>query len=145
MRQRRCAALLLCAPLVAGCGTVRRIAFAGHSRPAAPLQVSVWSGPRAVSLDPSRLRPGPVLFDVANQSGRPQRYVVRADGGRLLAQSPAIAAGQTAQIKATLHGPDSTVTAESTVHGGDAGSLAHSARVRIAGRPRTGDSELTQP
>ncbi len=146
MRQRTCAALLLCGPLVAGCGTATRIDFSGHARPASPVQVSVWSGPQAVRLDPSRVSPGPVLFNITNQSGRPQRFSVRAGSGRLLAQTPTIAAGQTAQLKATLRGSAGAVAASTGgEHGSYVGYSARSTRLRISGRRRTGNSELTQP
>ena len=146
MRQRTRAALLLCGPLVAGCGTAARIDFSGHARPASPVQVSVWSGPKTVRLDPIRISPGPVLFNITNQSGRPQRFSVRAGSGRLLAKTPTIAAGQTAQLKATLRRPAGEVSASpSGAHGNYVGYVASSATLRVSGRPRTGNDELTQP
>ncbi len=146
MRQRRCAALLLCAPLVAGCGAATRIRFAGHSRPASPVDVSVWSGPKRLRLDPSRVTPGPVLFNITNQSGRAQRFAVWARGGRRLTQTPVIAAGQTAQMKATLRGSAAAVAASARTAGGSyVGYFARTTRLSISGRPRTGDNELTQP
>jgi hypothetical protein len=138
--------LLLCAPLVAGCGSATPIGFAGHSRPASPVDVSVWSGPRGVRLDPSRVSPGPVLFNITNQSGRPQRFAVRARSGRLLTQTPMIAAGQTAQVKAALHGSAAAVAASTRTAGGSyVGYSARLARLNVSGRRRTGDNELTQP
>jgi hypothetical protein len=138
--------LLLCAPLVAGCGTATRMGFGGHSRPASPVDVSVWSGPQTVRLDPGRVRPGPVLFNITNQSGRPQRFAVWAHSGRLLTQTPEIAAGQTAQVKATLSGSVAAVGASTkTASGSYVGYFARSTRLSISGRPRTGNNELTQP
>ncbi len=138
--------MLLCAPLVAGCGAVTRIRFAGNSRPASPVDVSVWSGPQGVRLDPSRVTPGPVLFNITNQSGRPQRFAVWAQSGRLLTQTPVIATGQTGQVKATLRGSAAAVATSTRTAGGDyVGFSARSTRLSISGRPRTGDDELMQP
>ena len=146
MRQRTCAALLLCCPLVAGCGTATRIDFARHARPAVPVNVSVWSGQPTLSIDPTRIRPGLVLFDITNQSREPERFSVRAGSGRLLARTPRIAAGQTAQLKASLHGSRAAVAAAAAARRGKFSSyFAKAVILRISGPPRTGNNELTQP
>ena len=100
--------------------------------------MSVWSGPHQVRLDPDHVTPGPVLFDITNQSGRPERFSVRLATGRVVAQTPAIAAGQTAQMKATLRGSAGAVAALGR-------STAEFARLGVSGRPRNGNDELTQP
>jgi hypothetical protein len=87
-----------------------------------------------------------VLFNITNQSGRPQRFAVWAHSGRLLTQTPPIAAGQTAQLKANLRGSAATVAASTRTAGGNhIGYVARSTTLSISGRPRTGDNELTQP
>jgi hypothetical protein len=138
--------LLLCGPLVAGCSTAARIDFSGHSRPASPVDVSVWSSSQGVRLDPSRVTPGPVLFNITNQTRGPQRFAVRARSGRLLTRTPVIAAGQTAQLKATLRGSGVAVVASTrTAHGSYIGYLGRATRLSMSGPPRTGDSELSHP
>lgn len=134
--------MVLCSPLVAGCGAATRVDFAPHSRPASPLDVSVVANPaQGLTLDPSTITPGPVLFNLLNLNRRSERFSVRA-AGHLLAQSPTIAPGATAQLKATLSGPgDAIVDFSQTLRT----STTLSLDMNVSGRARTGDDELTQP
>jgi hypothetical protein len=115
--RRAGAALLLCGPLVAGCGTAARLDFAPHDRPAAPIDVSVYVGSRGLRLDPRSVRPGPVQFDVTNQSGTAVAMDVTIVDGRTLSRIPRIPPGGTAQLKTDLG--------------------AYQVGIRIVGRPTT--------
>lgn len=142
MRRRTCAALVLCGPLLAGCGAAGRLDFRDHSRPPSPLQVSVWSGPQGLRLEPALLSAGPVLFDIVNQSGRPERFSVRARDGRILVQSPSIPTGGTAQLKATIGGSGYGLGALSrTVRS----SIAEGVKLSVSRAARNGDNALAQP
>lgn len=111
-------------------------------RPATPLDVSVYVGPRAVALSPDRMRAGLVLFNIANQSGRWERFSVLSRDGQLLAQTPAIADGGTAQLKARLGAAGYALG----ISGRRSGSTRSTyVRLEAAQPTRSGDSQLMQP
>ena len=92
-----------------------------------------------LSVDPSHLSPGPVIFDVLNETSRPTRFLIRDHGQ--LTRTPAIAPGATAQIKADIS-PGATIgTFSSTLRTSTSSTLSLS----VSGRARSGDNELTQP
>jgi hypothetical protein len=128
---------VLCAPLVAGCGAVTREDFASHTRPASATDVSVYVGSAGIALDPSRLSPGPVEFNIANQSGKTVSVAVTVRNGAAVVRTPAIAAGGTTQIKTTLGHHDFAV--------GVVGRPSSSRPLTLSGQARHGDNELTQP
>ena len=150
MRRRACAASSLCGLLVAGCGTATRVDFAGHSRPAPPVAVSVLvpaSAPgvgTAARFDPSTIRPGPVLFNIANQSAYAERFSVR-EHGALLSETAPIAPGQTAQLKATLSGSADTFDTSGRELSAPFATASSRQSLHVHGRARTGDSALMQP
>ncbi len=140
--RRRTATLLACGPLVAGCVTATRLHFAGHSRPAPPVNVSVYAGRRTVQVSPDAMRPGLVLFNIANVSGRWERFSVLRGNGRRLAQTPPIPNGGTAQLKAALRGSRYVFG----VFGrGPASARFTYVRLNVSGPPRSGNNELMQP
>ncbi len=137
MRRRACAALLLCGPLVAGCGTAARLDFNGRNRPATPVDVSVYLGSGRPLVDPRKVRPGPVLFNVTNQTGRAQTVSIVAPDGRLVTQRVPIPAGGTGQMKATLR---------RTAYGVEQnGRPSSTTLVSTEGPPRNGNNDLLQP
>jgi hypothetical protein len=123
--------------LVAGCGAATRVDFASHSRPASPVDVSVYVGAGGIQLDPTRLSPGPVEFNITNQSGRAVSVAVMVSDGRALSTSPSIPSGATAELKTTLSHYSFGV--------GFAGDASSMKLLTLTGRARTGDGELTQP
>jgi hypothetical protein len=123
--------------LVAGCGAATRVDFKGHSRPASPLEVSVYLGGGRPVVDPRTITPGPVQFNVTNQTAKPQTLAIAVPGGRRVTRSLTIPAGGTGQVQTTLRpaaygveqdGPPAAITLIST-----------------RGRGRTGDNQLLQP
>ncbi|MDE3133234.1 MAG: hypothetical protein KGL15_04125 [Acidobacteriota bacterium] len=128
--------------MLAGCGAATRVDFAGHKRPASAVEVSVLASPSGLTLEPSRLRPGLVVFDITNQTAHAARYTVRAHG-RAVARTPFIAPGQAAQLKATLSGPGETFSSFS--HTSPRRTLADTVDLVVSGRARDGGAELTQP
>jgi hypothetical protein len=140
---RRWACLVaLCGPLLAGCGTATRLGFSPHSRPASPVDVSVYLGARGLQLDPRRVSAGPVEFLVINASGRAERFSVLRPGGRPLARALSIPRGGTAQVKATLTGPRVAVGATSEA---PRQRVIMVRTMPIGAHARTGDGELLQP
>jgi hypothetical protein len=123
--------------LVAGCGTATRVDFASHSRPASPVDVSVYVGGGGVALDPAKLSPGPVELNITNQSGRPVAVAVTLGSGRTLTRSPSIPTGGTAELRTTL--------GDHNVAVGLSGQPSSRRPLTIIGHARTGDDELTQP
>lgn len=95
-----------------------------------------------LTLEPRRLRPGLVVFDITNQTAHAARYSVRARG-RALARTPFIAPGRTAQLKAMLSGGGETFTSFS--HTSPRGTLERGVDLTVSGSTRSGDDELTQP
>ncbi len=128
--------LVLCGPLVAGCGAATRIDFGGHSRPATPLQISVYVGPGGIQLDPRTITPGPVELNVTNQSAKAVTVVMLSDG-RTVSRSPSIPPDGTAQLKATLNRQRFGV--------GLAGLPVTMKLLRLRGEARTGDDDVAEP
>jgi hypothetical protein len=128
---------VLCGPLVAGCGAATRVDFASHSRPASPVDVSVYVGTGGITLDPRRVRSGPVELLITNQTDAAHALHVSAAGGRTIYSSARpTPAGATAQLKLTL----GSGTYELGVDG-----RSPSPQLHVSGPVRSGDNELTQP
>ncbi len=128
---------MLCGSLVGGCGTAARLDFKGHSRPATPVDVSVYLGGGKPLVDPQRVEPGPVLFNVTNQTVKPQTVSVAAPDGRPVTRGVVIPAGGTGQLKATLR-----LTAYGVEADGRSSSMT---LVSTRGATRTGNDDLLQP
>jgi len=145
VRQRNCAALLLCGPLVAGCGTAKRIDFIGHSRPASPVQVSVYVSDRKVQIDPSSVGAGLVTFDVTNQARRAVALWLAGTGGNCtLGTSGPVPAGQTAQFTAQV--PAGAYTIGPCRSRGAPGATSFKlASLTVGPHRRTGNDALSQP
>jgi hypothetical protein len=95
-----------------------------------------------VQLNPRRLSAGLVLFNIANQSGRWERFSVLRRNGRRVAQTPPIPDGGTAQMKANLRGSTYAFAVSSHRAGSAQFTLV---RLSISGRTRSGNSQLMQP
>ncbi len=98
----------------------------------------------AATFDPSTVRPGPVLFNILNQSAYAERFSVRAHGV-LLGETPTIAPGQTAQLKATLSGSADTFSTVGMEVSAPFDTAHSSQDLHVAGPLRTGNSELLLP
>jgi hypothetical protein len=127
---------VLCTPLLAGCGTAARLSFKGHGRPATPIDVSVYVGDGRVSFDPRRLTAGPIELLVANESARARMVVVTLPNGRVVARTPKVQPGGTAQLKTTLTRSAYEVRAS----GARSGSL-----LTVRRPARSGNADLLQP
>lgn len=95
-----------------------------------------------LELEPSRLRPGPVIFDILNETGHAQRYSYRVHG-RLLARTPNVAPSQTAQLKAMLGGAGDTFNSFSRTSARSTSS--NTVYLRVTGPARNGNDDVAQP
>jgi hypothetical protein len=136
VHKRVCAAFVLCAPLLAGCGSAARLKFEGHNRPASPIDLSVYVGDGRVAFAPRRITAGPVELLVVNQSARAREVVVTLPDGRVAAKTPELEPGGSAQLKTTL----TRRSYEVRILGRGSGS-----RLTVERPARSGNNELLQP
>lgn len=128
-------AALTAAATIAACGGTRH--FADIPRPPLPVDLSVYIGGTHVSVSPDRIGAGPVILFVTNQAGRTRALSLNAPGGKQLATSGGIDAGQAAQVTA-----DPTHAGVYTLRAGP----GIPATTLTVGRPRpNADNALLQP
>jgi len=128
---------VLCGSLVGGCGTATRLDFKGHSRPATPVDVSVYLGGGKPLVEPRRIAAGLVQFNVTNQTGRPQVVSITLPNLRVIARTPKVEAGGTAQLKASLTGSAYMLEA--------VGRRELTTVLKVTHPGRTGNDALLQP
>jgi hypothetical protein len=102
MSLRRTLALgVTCAAVVAGCGGGQH--FANDPRPPTPVDLTVYISNSRVSVSPSHIGAGPVIFYVTNQSGRTESLTVGPVGaGGTLGYTGPINPGSPAQLQVNL-------------------------------------------
>jgi hypothetical protein len=99
--------------------------------------VSVYVGTGGITLDPRRVRSGPVELLITNQTDAVHALQISGPGGRTIYSSAQpTPAGATAQVKLTLV----SGTYELGVDG-----RSRAPQLRVSGAVRSGDNELTQP
>lgn len=130
--------LAVTALAVSGCGNKTR--YANKPRPALPVNLTVYIGDSRVSVSPSSVGAGPVVFGVTNQSGRAESLsIAPAGGGGSLASTGPINPQGTAQV-AVQFDPGTYVVSTSTA-GSDAAAAqpnaVAAAHVHV-GPPRPG-------
>ena len=109
MRRATIAMLALVTIAVAGCGGGSH--FADKSRPATPVNVTVYIDNSRLLLSPSTVGAGPVVFTITNQATRAQSVTIRAaDGGNELANTAPINPQATSQVKVSFHAGDYKLT-----------------------------------
>ena len=128
---------MLCGSLVGGCGTAARLDVKGHSRPATPVDVSVFLGGGKPLVDPRRIAAGLVELNVTNQTGIPQVVSISLPNLRVIARTPEVEAGGTAQLKATLTGSAYMLEA--------VGRRELTTMLKVTHPGRTGNDALLQP
>lgn len=143
---RTTAAALVAATLgVAGCGGTTH--FADKSRPATPINLSVYVNDHQVSVSPASAGAGPIVFLVTNSASKTELVTIRpADGGsRAAASTGPINPGTTAQVQADLNTGSYTVSTASPASGPPGGAIIKSAELHI-GKPRgNSNSAVLQP
>jgi len=90
---------------LAGCGSSAK--FANKPRPAIPVDLTVYINNARVSLSPSKVGAGEVIFIVTNQADRAESLTVHpaGDSSRQLADTGPIQPQATAQVTVDLRNP----------------------------------------
>jgi hypothetical protein len=108
---RRITLLVMTIALVAGCGSGGGH-FANLPRPPSPVNVTVYINDQRVSISPSSVGAGPVVFIVTNQASQAQSVNILPSGvsaGQALADTGPISPQATAQITVNLNRGDYSV------------------------------------
>ena len=91
---------------VSACGSSKH--FANVPRPPAPVNLTVYVNDQRVSVSPSSVGAGPVVFIITNQSSNAESLVVTSSGGsgsQSLADTGPISPQGTAQLTVNLRRP----------------------------------------
>lgn len=143
---RTTAAALVAATLgLAGCGGSSH--FADKSRPATPINLSVYVNDRRVSVSPASVGAGPVVFLVTNSASQTESVTIRsADGGSAAAASTGpINPGTTAQVQADLNTGSYTVSTSSSANGAPGARIIKSAQLHIGKSRGNSNNAVLQP
>jgi hypothetical protein len=132
---------------LAGCGSGKT--FANDPKPPVPVNLTVYIGSSRVSVSPTGVGAGPVVFIVTNQSTDAETLAIQRKGGSgSIADTGPINPQGTAQVTVNLSRGDYTVattSAGTTEAARSQASPIHSATLHI-GRPRPSASDqLLQP
>lgn len=102
MRRATIGVLVLAATALAGCGGGSH--FADRSRPPTPVNVTVFIDNSRLSVSPSSVGAGPVVFIVTNQASRAEAVTVKSDGsGGNVASTAPINPQATSQFTVNFH------------------------------------------
>jgi hypothetical protein len=132
---------------VVGCGNTTR--YANKPRPALPVNLTVYISDSRVSVSPSTIGAGPVIFEVTNQSTRAESISVSpAGGGGSLASTGPINPQATAQVAVNFVRGDYMVSTSTGGSGSDATQAqpnsVQAARVHVGpSRPGSGSVLLS--
>lgn len=143
MRSRTIAILAVSGLAVSACGASSQ--GATTPRPAAPVNVTVYVDNSRVSISPSTVGAGAVLFVITNQASQAESLQVSPAGastGQALANTGPINPQATAQVTVNLTSPGDYSVAAS---GAGSGPSVRAARLHI-GPPRASSSgQVLQP
>jgi hypothetical protein len=147
MRSTTFAILLASALAVSACGG--GTTFANKPRPPTPVNLTVYINDARVSVSPSSVGAGPVVFIVTNAASDTETLTVRAPGGGSLANTGPINPQATAQVIVDFRDPgDYTVSTGkpgTTQAAQAAPSSIQSATLHIGASRPSGSNALLQP
>jgi hypothetical protein len=145
MCRRTIGILALSALAVSGCGATS--SGATTPRPPAPVNVTVYIDNSSVSISPSSVGAGPVVFIITNQASQAESLSILRSGssGRPLANTEAPINPQATDqltVNFTSQGNYSVSTAT-----GDAGSTSSikAATIHVGGTRSSSDNQVLQP
>jgi hypothetical protein len=127
--------------VLAGCGGGAH--FADKSRPPTPVNVSVYINDARVSVSPTSVGAGPVVFIITNQASRAEAVAVRpTSGGATLASTAPINPQATSQVSVNFRQGEYTLSTSSN----DAGAISGDSTSLHVGPPRqNSNNALLEP
>jgi hypothetical protein len=131
---------------VAGCGGGAR--FADKARPPTPVNLTVFINDARVSVSPSSVGAGPVVFIITNQASRAEAVTIRAaSGGGPLASTAPINPQATSDVTVNFHPGDYTVTTSTpaTANALATGTTVKSASLHIGPSRSNANNVLLEP
>jgi hypothetical protein len=130
---------------LAGCGGGTH--FADKAHPPTPVDLTVYIGNSRVSVSPSSVGAGPVMFVITNQAGRAVMLAVRpAAGGAAVATTAPINPQATSSVSVDFRPGDYTL--DTRAAGGEMFSGAASitpASLHVGSARRSGNNALLAP
>lgn len=139
-------AMTVTALLASACGSTGGKS-AAILRPASPVNLSVYVSNSRISVSPTAVGAGPVVFVVTNQSSQSEALAI-SNGSRTLASTAPISPQGTTQVTVNL--ASGTYTIATAAHGSNDAQRSQQAAVAGArfhvGRPRPSSSnQVLQP
>src|SRR5437764_394350 len=109
MSSRSFGVYALGALVLAGCGSSSP--FANKPRPATPVNLTVYVNDSRVSVSPSSVGAGPVIFIVTNQASKTESVTIQSAGAnQALATTGPINPQATAEVTVDFQSGDYTIT-----------------------------------
>jgi hypothetical protein len=150
MRKMTIGMLAVGAVAASGCGSTKT--YANSASPASPVNLTVYINNSRVSVSPSTVGAGPVVFIVTNQASNAESLTIQSAGsGAALAHTGPINPQGTAQVSVNFSSPGTYTVATSTGPTTDA-SLAggvpasiRPATVQVGSKRSSSSSNLLQP
>jgi hypothetical protein len=143
MRAATIAILSLSVVALAGCGSGAHFADKPHSP--TPVNLTVYVSDSRVSVSPSSVGAGPVIFIITNQASRAVALTVRpATGGAPLATTAPINPQATSSVSVDFRPGDYTVDPSANANTLNAASIS-STSIHIGHERRNGNNVLLQP
>lgn len=147
MRIRRIGQLTATALVATACGSAGGKAPTAL-RPATPVNLTVYVNDSRVSVSPTSVGAGPVVFVVTNQARRAEALAITGSGGSQLASTAPISPQGTTQVTVDFKPGEYTITTART--GATDAQLSTPSTIRAAsihiGRARASSSnQLMQP
>ena len=143
MRAATIGILALSALAVAGCGSGTHFADKPHSP--TPVNLTVYVSDRRVSISPSSVGAGPVMFVITNQANRAVALTVRPTlGGTPLATTAPINPQATSSVSVDFSPGDYTVDPSANADTLSAASIS-SASIHVGRERANGNDVLLEP
>jgi hypothetical protein len=151
MRMMTIGMLAVGAVAASGCGGSKT--YANNPGPASPVNLTVYINDSRVSVSPSTVGSGPVVFIVTNQSGKAESLTIQSTGsnGQALAHTGPINPQGTAQVSVNFTSAGNYTVSTSSGGATTDASLAtpsssiRPATVRVGPRRSSSSGNLLQP
>lgn len=141
MRRATILSLALAMVLIGGCGGGAH--FADKSRPATPVNVTVYIDDARISVSPTSVGAGSVVFIITNQASRAEAVAVKpANGGHPLASTAPINPQATSQVTVNFGKGDYVLSSTSS----DAGAITtRFASLHVGAERQSANNSLLEP